>query len=187
MHGLVQDRLPLHDVLLDRVGEELALELRIFHQEHVAQRHDIRVVCTLAEGKTEVFFLLFLSRPSHEVEHMAEKLVEDEKKQSRGRQRDGEDALGHGRDLAAALRFARHVKKGQSEICGEPEPRFCKEIAHHSERLSPVSMPAFKRRSRTMSSVFPATSGRRSAMPSAVAPMKSSARMLFAILWSSSL
>ena len=184
MHGLVEDRLALHDVLLDGVGEELALEFRIVHQECVAQRHDVCIVGAFAEGHAEILLLFLRPRALHEAEGMTEKLVKEQQKKPEDGQSGGKDALCRRRDTAAPPSFDRHIDGDQYEVYEKQASISCKQIADHRERLSPVSIPAFSKRSRTMSSVFPATSGRRSATPSAVSPMKSSARMLFAILWS---
>ena len=94
MHGLVEDSLPLHDVLLDGVGEELALEFRIVHQEHVAQRHDVCIVRMIAEGHAEVLLLFLRPRALHEPERMTEKLVKEQQKKPETGQSGGKDALG---------------------------------------------------------------------------------------------
>ena len=95
VHRFVQDRLSLHNILLDRIGKELALELRIIDEEHVAQRHDVSAVGMLAEGHTEILFLLLRPRPLHKAEHLPKELVQDENEEPHERHRQGKAALCH--------------------------------------------------------------------------------------------
>ena len=95
VHRFVQDRLSLHNILLDRIGKELALELRIVDEEHIAQRHDVSAVGMLAKGHTEILVLLLRPRSLHEAEHLPKELVQDENEKPHERHRQGKATLCH--------------------------------------------------------------------------------------------
>ena len=133
VYRLVQDRLPLHHILLDRIGEELALQFRIIEQKCIAQRHNIAAVGGIVNRKTQILVFFVRSCAAHESEHLTDQLVEQQQHKSRDRYGKGDECLGQSRDPPAITPFQHGADEDHDEVYSDEDPSARNALVHHSD------------------------------------------------------